>query len=391
MELTRIGESAATLALRASEMPDYSNPLLRTANFTLIAVGLLMSTTCLVMRVYTKARLLRKFCMHNYRMGLQCCKPGADYQLVHGTDLLYLLTDFTLDAYAHSWLGIHVWDMTEPMLASFRKANLAFWTIYWNALAFSKFALLFLYLTLFTRTPSRRFTIGLTASTIAAYTVGFVVALILGCRSLENVWCTNVPGTCMNRPYFFPGMAIANTLSDLILILIPIPLVHELHLSFRQKMGMTFLFGVGCLTICVSIVRVATVDPLIGDVDQPYKIVVVFIFVIIEANFIIICGTLPFLRQFLRFHLPSLVGDSVSDRHTSSDDSPKSTRRPHRDRPEYDIELALHGMNGGAKPQSLLAYIFLTSIHHGGLDILSLLSLRRTGGSKAGAEACADV
>jgi hypothetical protein len=44
---------------------------------------------------------------------------------------------------------------------------------------------------------------------------------------------------------------------------------------------------------------------------------------IIEANFVIICGCLPFLRQFLRHHAPRLLGDGSN---TSSSETRYQTK-----------------------------------------------------------------
>lgn len=40
---------------------DYSNPWLYTANMALIGTGLVLSTTSLLLRVYTRVHILRKF------------------------------------------------------------------------------------------------------------------------------------------------------------------------------------------------------------------------------------------------------------------------------------------------------------------------------------------
>jgi hypothetical protein len=44
-------------------IPDFDTPniWLRTANLVLVVVGLAISTSCLVMRTYTKARIIRNF------------------------------------------------------------------------------------------------------------------------------------------------------------------------------------------------------------------------------------------------------------------------------------------------------------------------------------------
>ena len=73
------------------------------------------------------------------------------------------------------------------------------------------------------------------------------------------------------------------------------------------------------------------------------------IYSIIEANFIIICPCLPYLKQFLRFHAPCWIGDSGSNSSQSrpsassnTNSTPSSNRRkPGLSVLQDDIEQAL--------------------------------------------------
>lgn len=55
-----VGTGAETMFL-GTRSPDTPTPWLQTTNRVLVAVGLAVSTTSLLIRVYTKARLLKKF------------------------------------------------------------------------------------------------------------------------------------------------------------------------------------------------------------------------------------------------------------------------------------------------------------------------------------------
>ncbi|KAL5341054.1 hypothetical protein BJX70DRAFT_396110 [Aspergillus crustosus] len=314
---------------------DYSDPFLRTPNIALAAVGMIISTACLAVRLYTKA-----FFLHQIGWDDACIVTAWIFAAASQGVLI--------NAYANAWIGIHLWNMTSAMVAGYRKTTLTFWTLYIVALAFSKIAVLMLYRRLFTGTRLRQFTISLTVFTIAAYSFAFVVALILACSPIRKAWDTELPGSCMPRTYIYLGTTIANTVSDIILILIPIPVVHQLHLPFIEKVVVMFMFGAGCLTIGASIVRMATVIPLIGAVDQTYDSSLVVIFIMIEANFIIVCGTLPYLRHFARHYCACLNRErsQKGNNHISSDDTMKWKQKLRYGRPEYDIELAMRSMNG---------------------------------------------
>ncbi|KAI9370026.1 hypothetical protein BJX61DRAFT_545024 [Aspergillus egyptiacus] len=332
---------------------DYSNPLLRTTNIALAAVGLGISTVCVMIRLYTKVWIVRKLWWDDLCISVAWGFAAAGQALI-------------INAYAHAWLGIHLWDLTPHMRTGYRKTALAFWVIFTAGLAFTKFALLMLYGTLFRSTGLRTFILSLTAATIAAYTIAFALALLFVCRPIRQAWDGSIPGSCYERGNIHVATTIANLISDIILILIPIPMVRELRLPTLQKIGVMLMFGVGSLTIIISMIRTGTSIPLIGSMDGSYKISLPIIFMqvpepslprlsclntdasvipsIIEANFMIVCGTLPYIRRFLRYHWPSLIGRSstTETRSTTEKSSkPKRSNGPVPPQSEVDVEGAV--------------------------------------------------
>ncbi|KAJ5701329.1 hypothetical protein N7488_008877 [Penicillium malachiteum] len=75
-------------------------------------------------------------------------------------------------------------------------------------------------------------------------------------------------------------------------------------MRLMPKLGVIFILGIGCLTIVTSILRLATLWPLVTSQDVSYKIALASVFINIEANFIILCGSLPYFRQFFRYYVP---------------------------------------------------------------------------------------
>lgn len=54
-------------------------------------------------------------------------------------------------------------------------------------------------------------------------------------------------------------MAIANMLTDIALILLPIPVVWRMSLSRAKKIQLSLIFGVGIFVVAVTIARVPLV------------------------------------------------------------------------------------------------------------------------------------
>lgn len=50
---------------------------------------------------------------------------------------------------------------------------------------------------------------------------------------------------CIDRPALFQSTAILGVVTDLLVIMIPIPMVLQLHLSRAKKAGLLLLFTIG--------------------------------------------------------------------------------------------------------------------------------------------------
>ncbi|RAL04833.1 uncharacterized protein BO80DRAFT_209742 [Aspergillus ibericus CBS 121593] len=315
---------------------DLAHPWLRSTNQVLAAVGMAVCTGLLIMRIYTKIHIMRKFWWDDVCLILA-------WAFSVGTQAIILY------GYNYAGYGVHMWNLTVPVLELYAKTILAGTIIYLPALATAKFALLMLYYRLMSMLRVWRRIIYVVAFIIAGYSLAITLSLIFACNPIAKNWDVTIThGHCIDRTGFYLATAITNTVSDIILVLIPIPVVFRLRLPLVQKLGISCMFGIGCLTIITSILRLVTLMPLVTSKDQSYKIAVAIIFVIVEANFIIICGCLPYFKQFLRFHAPRWIGDSraSASSQTRQPESLHSTPSSKRRKPglsvlQDDIERAL--------------------------------------------------
>ncbi|KAE8381292.1 hypothetical protein BDV26DRAFT_278872 [Aspergillus bertholletiae] len=290
------------------------------------------------MRIYTKVRLMRRFWWDDV-----CLIIAWVFSIGTQAVILY--------GFGHAGYGIHLSQLPVSVLSTYRKCMLAASVIYVPALAFAKLALLMLYYRLLKAThPVYVYIIYVVGFIIAGYSIALDLALIFGCSPIQKSWdVTITTGSCINTSGVYLATAITNTVSDVVLILIPIPIVWGLQLPFIQKVGVICMFGVGFLTTSISIVRLATLMPLVTSQDQTHQISLAALFIDIEANCIIICGALPYLRQFLRYHAPQLIDYSLSSRRkqSSSGESPSvPVRKPGLTQLQDDIERAINHTDG---------------------------------------------
>lgn len=124
-------------------------------------------------------------------------------------------------------------------------------TIYILCLGFAKLAILMFYYALLNVMQFWKYVIYVVSGIIVTYTLAIFLALIFACHPVERNWDPILPfwdmDYCINRAGLYLATAITNTTTDIILILIPIPIIWKLHVPVGQKLGIAAILGVGCM------------------------------------------------------------------------------------------------------------------------------------------------
>ncbi|KAE8136463.1 hypothetical protein BDV38DRAFT_112452 [Aspergillus pseudotamarii] len=235
--------------------------------------------------------------------------------------------------------GIHMWNVTPAMFDVYQKTILAAAVIYLPALAFAKVGLIILYHRIINKQRGYKWALHIISGIICAYSIAISLALIFACNPIQRSWDSSITrGSCIDRAGLYIATAVTNIVSDLALILVPVPLVLGLQMPRIQKVGLLGMFIVGCGTFITSILRLTTLIPTLTATDVTYAIAEAqlwmydslfnlffhpfritrrahtppLVYSYVEANLIIICPCLPFLRQFLRAYSPAWIGEGSS-------------------------------------------------------------------------------
>ncbi len=67
------------------------------------------------------------------------------------------------------------------------------------------------------------------------------------CIPASAFWNQSIKGKCMNRLAFWFSNAALNITTDIMIFAIPMPLLKQLQLPKKQKIGLMFVFGFGAL------------------------------------------------------------------------------------------------------------------------------------------------
>ena len=151
--------------------------------------------------------------------------------------------------------GMHTHDVDDG-----REQNALFWwylgQIFYKAITWpTKASILVMYLRVFLVDDTIkaygvqfRTLIWITLAVVLSCFVSFETAGIFQCTPVRRAWNASVAGHCTNklsRMYAYAGF---NFVTDVIILLMPIPLINGLsHITKRQKIGLMAVFALGGL------------------------------------------------------------------------------------------------------------------------------------------------
>ncbi|KAH8702776.1 hypothetical protein GQ44DRAFT_717296, partial [Phaeosphaeriaceae sp. PMI808] len=131
---------------------------------------------------------------------------------------------------------------------------------------------------------------------------------LFACQPLEKFWdLTITHGSCIEWPKINIFSGVMNTVTDTVILLLPIFMLRKVRLPRWEKIGLVLIVMTGGFVLVISIIRLnATVD-MAPSPDITWEYVRNGVWWMIEMHIAIVCACLPVGRAFLRKHFPSLV------------------------------------------------------------------------------------
>ncbi|KAI1394875.1 hypothetical protein F4819DRAFT_229438 [Hypoxylon fuscum] len=91
---------------------------------------------------------------------------------------------------------------------------------------------------------------------IILWALAAIFSAFLICQPFEYNWNKTIDGTCGNSMVSWIVTGVLNMISDLIILIMPMPYLMGLELALPKRLVLTATFGIGILTCVVSIIRV---------------------------------------------------------------------------------------------------------------------------------------
>lgn len=149
------------------------------------------------------------------------------------------------------------------------------------------------------------------------------VTTILQCQPVPFSWDKTLHGHCINIKAFWYAQSGWNTLMDVIVLLLPVPLVVKLQMNRRGKLGLLFVFLLGAFVCITSIERMISLNfNATFAKDFTWATGSSVIWTQVESTVGVICACAPSLRQPLASFIPKLFASESENSYQLGDDVP---------------------------------------------------------------------
>ncbi|KAI1100726.1 hypothetical protein F4804DRAFT_318095 [Jackrogersella minutella] len=253
-----------------------------------------LAGVALALRLYTRKHMLKK------------TLEADDWLVIASFVISVAMLAFVKKDIDHG-LTYHVWDILQDTYhIGERLYGLLAYLSFIFSVSFAKMSMLVLYLRL---APHMwfRWTCYICIGIIASYSVTAALVESLACRPLEGIINESLDATCYDSYPAYISLSSLNIAIDIIILLLPIPLVIRMQLPIRQKISVILLFATGIVVCCVALKRVTYIPVLEASEDYDWDAVPDMILCFIEVNFGIICASVPAVRPFFSRLLPVLL------------------------------------------------------------------------------------
>ncbi|RKF78926.1 putative integral membrane protein [Golovinomyces cichoracearum] len=158
----------------------------------------------------------------------------------------------------------------------------------------------------------------------------FLWFIIFQCVPIQKVWNPAIPGSCIDIDVMILWGAIVSMIEDVIILIMPIPLLSGLKIGRMEKINVLGLFGLGFFAFITSVLRLKFALRMVRhDYDKPWDLSIIIVWSVVEVDVMLICACLPAIRplvvRFLRSCHKSKQVMSGSNPSRSSEQEQKGT------------------------------------------------------------------
>ncbi|TVY14212.1 L-fucose-proton symporter [Lachnellula arida] len=287
------------------------------------AAFIVTTTTFIIATLFVIARLISRF-------GILAHRTADDWLVILAWFIAFGLS-FAIDYGTSKGLGRRDADIAPEWLGPLRSSEYAFTILYNPALMATKTSILVFYLRMSKNTQSiLRIASYITLGIVNVAGVVLTFLNLFQCSPVRAAYDPSMSqGQCLSIVTLYLCSAPVNIITDLAILVLPIPVLTGMRLPQRQKTILVLTFALGIFVSIVDVVRIyylqqassdqtATHEQLGTASDFPYNASTAFMWSAVEVNVGIICACIPTLKPLITRILPSMLRD-LSETRTDKD------------------------------------------------------------------------
>ncbi|KAJ4297315.1 hypothetical protein N0V88_004233 [Collariella sp. IMI 366227] len=258
-----------------------------------VTITLTTATTAVALRTYARAVMIRQF--------------GADDWAAVVALILALGSGIMVASNTLYGQGRHLAVVDKTLLWKYFRTFYISIVLYNGSLTATKLTFLLQYYRILGSTGRMRIVIISAFVFVAMWSVSQLLVTIFNCTPIHRFWLRETPGTCIpNLPFWYYNAA-GNIVTDIIVFVLPLPVLTRLNLRKGQKLGLIAVFCLGFFTCAISVIRIQYLK-LSSDVT--WDNVNSSCWSIGELCSGITCACLPTLRPLISPCLPGMRSHS---------------------------------------------------------------------------------
>ncbi|KIM94505.1 hypothetical protein OIDMADRAFT_78237, partial [Oidiodendron maius Zn] len=204
---------------------------------------------------------------------------------------------------AHAVVGINLGlgiPYAYAHIQDFLKGGLVYFCLYIVTLATIKFSVLLMYYRIF-KVASFKLAVIIVSSIVAVWAIIAFFFTLFECTPVSDFWSLDVSKThCIDRLMLFDATAASNTILDIMILSLPVPMVLKLQLSLSKRIQLLLTFMLGTFVCIISIIRlVAVVTQDVHNISPTTEEVADYIWTTTETYVAVISACLPTYRPFV--------------------------------------------------------------------------------------------
>ncbi|KFA75428.1 hypothetical protein S40288_06816 [Stachybotrys chartarum IBT 40288] len=274
------------IAARDQEAEDSSRSKVRSIQ-GFVAACLVLSVVLAFLRFYVRLSILRSF--------------RKDDWAVVATLILMICSGAMATVASHHGLGSHMSILTDSEKTFFLVLIWISSLGYLSTIIALKTAFLLQYRRAFPLPTFQRLCdifLGFLAVWLLA---GFITQFAI-CHPLSQQWDPMVienGHSCKARFHFWLANAIVHVATDIVLFIMPFPMIRNLPQNRMQKFVLGGVFSLGFFTCAISAIRLTTLHAALMGTDQSWEMATTLFWSVGEATCAVVCLCVPTLRPLL--------------------------------------------------------------------------------------------